>query len=101
MTSEVKSYIDLSDILKMRFECTDCHAGLELDLEKVKEKSLWKCPNCGFQWTAIPNPGGDFNIHEQAFISLATLIRDIDKSFEKTPFGFRIKLQINNPSQPR
>ena len=97
MTSEVKSFIELSDILRFRFECTECKASLELELEDVKSGRLMQCPSCRINWAVLnAGPGAQVS-HEATFVNLAKAIREIDKSFEKAPFGFRLKLQIKNP----
>jgi transcription elongation factor Elf1 len=52
MTSQTKKFLELSDVLSLRFECKHCQSGLLVsslrDLEKREEHGrLNNCPVCG------------------------------------------------------
>jgi len=55
MTSQTKHYIELVDILALRFECADCKTSVSfLMSESIDLRKLGVCPNCGQWWANIP-----------------------------------------------
>ena len=58
MTSQMKQFIELSDMLSLRFECKHCKSELLLpsarDLSEKEECGrLNKCPACDKPWASI------------------------------------------------
>ena len=55
MTSQTKHFIELSDIVALRFECKHCHATVSLPISAdIKVESLRICPNCNEPWARLP-----------------------------------------------
>jgi hypothetical protein len=55
MTSQTKHYIDVSDILALRFECAKCKTSISFLVgESMDVRKLGACPNCGEWWANIP-----------------------------------------------
>jgi hypothetical protein len=46
MTSEIRTVIDISDILGVEIECRKCKAKVFYPTEKSYERLLPQCPNC-------------------------------------------------------
>ena len=56
MTSQMTRFIELSDIVALRFACAHCKASLSLSLSKdVPEKRLRTCPMCNEPWAQLQN----------------------------------------------
>jgi hypothetical protein len=54
MTSQVKHFVELSDIATIHFECGNCHASISLPIsEKLKTESLRVCPSCNESWAQL------------------------------------------------
>ena len=53
MTLQTKRYIELGDILAIRFECHECHATLSLPIRGSKTNGADSCPNCCSAWVAV------------------------------------------------
>lgn len=97
MTSEVKNFIELSDILKMRFECKGCKAALELALDEVKQGSIRQCPHCRAGWAAFQGADQGWNDHEGLFTGLAQGIQKAEGFSRGGVIGFSLKLEIKQP----
>jgi hypothetical protein len=74
MTRQTKRFIELGDILGLRFECSskECRANLWLPLvsEINRGHPLKKCPSCGQPWMQF----GD--------ASQESLVSDLDKAIK-------------------
>jgi hypothetical protein len=56
MTSKTNRYVELSDILSLRFECKQCGAAISLPLSNVCDyQRLESCPNCTKPWIRRPD----------------------------------------------
>ncbi len=56
MTSQTKKFIELADLLGLRFQCNECKASLFLPLTKdVNASRLRSCPHCNHPWLAVTN----------------------------------------------
>lgn len=49
MTSEVRTLIELTDILGLEIDCQACHARFVYPLSSAR-KAIHKCPNCNENW---------------------------------------------------
>lgn len=94
MTSEVKNYIELSDIIRFRFECRGCKAIIELRLDDVKKGILGQCPMCREGWTSFHGADNVWHDHEQLFIGLAQGIKKAHELSTDGIIGFLLKLEI-------
>jgi hypothetical protein len=51
MTSELRTLIDLTDVLGLEFECSHCHGTVLQPLHgDSSRKKLYHCPICGDPW---------------------------------------------------
>jgi hypothetical protein len=49
-----ETYIELSDFIGLRFECSSCKASLSIPFgSSIDVKKLRFCPNCNEPWTTI------------------------------------------------
>ena len=94
MTTQTKKFIEIADIIGLRFECKneECRANLWLPLIEDINRThpLQKCPNCGKAWTQL----GD-STYELEFKKLVTTLRTIVNA----PIGCRFTLEIKPESQ--
>lgn len=53
MTEQTKSFVELSDILAFRVECSGCHCSIAIPITKYQFIPK-KCPNgCGKDWEPL------------------------------------------------
>jgi ribosomal protein S27AE len=51
MTTQTKTFIELSDILSVRVECGKCHSTVTIPIDrKMSFSGMGHCPNCGEAW---------------------------------------------------
>jgi hypothetical protein len=99
MTTETKTFIQLSDIIALCFKCKhdDCGASLHLTTNQMKKGALTKCPNCGRGWTDVRS-GITLSENEAEFIKFAEAVEYMKRlTGEGTVFDFSLTVQINNP----
>jgi uncharacterized paraquat-inducible protein A len=52
VTSQSKTYIELRDIIAIRFECKKCQASISMPVS-INMNFAHACPNCGAAWTSV------------------------------------------------
>jgi len=94
MTTQTKKFIELSDILNLRFRCKAC--GVELlipssrDLSAREEHGKLKdCPVCYQPWATVNQSSCEFDI--SGFLKALHKLRGTMESF---PAGFTLALEI-------
>lgn len=102
MTTQVKIYIEVSDIIGLRLQCKTCGCSLILETEKdsgtvnnllaANNTLLQKCPTCHAPWTQALNPQ---TIADSDIKDLFRKIRDLKKS--EQGFGCSVTLEIKEP----
>jgi hypothetical protein len=55
MMTQTKTYIELSDLKALRFECKGCRAVLLLPFTADLSTGIKACPKCRKGWTALEN----------------------------------------------
>jgi hypothetical protein len=94
MTSQTKSFIEISDVLGLRFECRKCGVSLTLPIGEAtshrKEHLLKECPNCGIHWALLPESKGD---HQPAFNSVLDTL-DTLRKMAAAPIGCVFMIEI-------
>ena len=66
VSGQTRYFIELSDIVAVRFECEQCHATVSLPLSKwLRAEMLRSCPNCAQPWLALPMGAGVENMVKQ------------------------------------
>ena len=93
MTTQVRHYIAVSDILAIRCECRECHAVLTMPLCRDAGKSLLTCPHCNSGWARQKNSTSEILISEfsQKVEQLAAALPHL---------GFELTLEIAHKEQP-
>jgi hypothetical protein len=90
MTTQTKKYIELSDIVGLRFACKNEKCGAVLTLPLAENINLThplqKCPHCGVGWAVINGSG--YEGYVQRFIEGI-------KRMEQ-PFGFALTLELKD-----
>jgi transcription elongation factor Elf1 len=99
MTSETKKFIELGDVLSLRFECKHCDSELMIsslrDIGKQEEHGkLDKCPVCGRDWACVSGSSCEMTIAK--FLESLNALRGVLKSF---PAGFYLTLEVKNERQ--
>jgi hypothetical protein len=89
MTTQTKQYIELSDIVALRFECKTkgCEASLVLPINANTANSLKKCPKCRQGWTTFENTSHDEDI--DTFVNAALRLKGILPAL-----GFNLSIEI-------
>jgi hypothetical protein len=99
MTTQTKTFIELSDIIGLRLECKSCGCSLALGSTKGREtvdsllsmgnKTLLNCPTCGAAWMQTLDP------NRLADTALKELVRKLS-DFKKIEhnYGCSVALEI-------
>jgi hypothetical protein len=99
MPSESRTFIQLTDILGVEFECPKCQAKILYPIKKHYEPLPEKCPSCGQVWfDENPNlADGQPRIVELVQKTLTSL-----HNISETPaIQARVRLNINDPLAER
>lgn len=95
MTKQTRNYIELSDIVALRFECRLCHATLTIPLAKdVRVENLKICPNCNVPWAEVP---GQVNSMEKTIREFTEKVKGIQDAINRRNTihgGFLMSLEI-------
>jgi hypothetical protein len=99
MTTQTKTFIELSDIIGLRLECKSCGCSLALGSAKGQEivdsmlsmrnDTLLKCPTCGAGWMQTLNPN---SLADTALKELVRKLSDFRKIEHN--YGCSIALEI-------
>jgi hypothetical protein len=89
MTSQTKHYIEVSDIVALRFDCKHCGAVLTLTLAKDMGNSINECPVCGKGWARLENSTSELLIKEFAQ-KCSRLVYDLPH------LGFNLSLELSS-----
>ena len=105
MTSEIRKFIGLLDIIALRLECRSCGCSLLINVSRdggpvenlmaLNNFVLAKCPTCGSSWTQSQVQGVGWDSEIKEFVRK---MRELKKIEEK--FGCTIALEISNEDQP-
>lgn len=102
MTIQTKHFIEISDIVAVRFVCKHCDAGLTLSLSDPKlstgaerpQTFLSRCPSCGQDWAQFRE--ADYEpVIRRATVALNELKRILEGD-GKVPLGFDFSLEIRH-----
>lgn len=95
MTVQTKHFIELSDVLSLRFDCKHCGASLSLSLDDRLYGTIASCPGCHQPWTVLNGSS-----YEKLFADFSTLVKrlrmDTDTSI---PLGCSMLLEIKQPKE--
>jgi transcription elongation factor Elf1 len=104
MTEQTKRFIELADVLSLRFTCKHCASELLISAEREIDSredrgKLAQCPVCGRGWTVIEGNSVESRIADfiAAFRSLRAALSSKPGSF---PAGFRLTLEVVAHKEP-
>lgn len=86
MTTQTRKFIELADILGMRFDCRKCGASLSVPMDKHPSPPH-QCPNCRCDWTELP----DGHDGKEEFDTLARAIAKVAALHLGCAFTLEIK----------
>jgi len=99
MTSRTRHYIDLEDLLGLRFECKNCSTSIDVGVSHLAGLPL-KCPNCDQSWMVQPRgdlPGTPAYSLITDFVSTyKAMTKAIEGEFAASKFS--LSLEITAPA---
>jgi hypothetical protein len=102
MTIQTKRFIDLTDILAVRFTCKNCGATMSLPITDSKLTNgapastlLNECPSCHERWAYLMSPAGGKNYAAAVIEATAALnrLRNLLHG-DVAPLGFTLSVEI-------
>jgi ribosomal protein L37AE/L43A len=90
MTLEHKSFISINDVRAFQITCSKCLTCVSIPAKECYYKTAWQCPQCQ---TPFFHGGAAQN---EAIISLAKALHDIQEQINSMSFGFRIEIATEN-----
>jgi hypothetical protein len=100
MTSQTKKFIEPSDILSLRIQCTNAKCGATLMLPisgDIDVKRLYVCPNCERPWVRLPSG----TTAELAIAECVGHIKTLSGLLSGGQFnGFALSLEIQEETKP-
>ncbi len=92
MTVQIKRFVEMCEMVAMRFECVSCEATLSLSFAKeIDVKRLLVCPNCERPWIRLPS-GGTAELTIQECVKK---IRELNNFINTDPpKGFRLSIEV-------
>lgn len=99
MTSQVRKYIELADILTLRLDCRDCGSSLTIPISRdlmAREEAfkLNDCPVCRAAWATINN-----SMYQPIIAEFTDKLKRLKGAMESAPLGFRLLLEISDQSE--
>ena len=93
MTTQTKQYIDLTDIIAFRFDCTKCGATLSLPVSAAHLKpALNSCPHCDAMWASTPGRS-----HSDVILDFREALKKVQSILDKdypAPLAFTMVLEV-------
>ncbi len=107
MTVQTKHFIELRDILAVRFDCVQCGATLSVKIGDAKLSTganaphihhFQSCPNCGRGWSVELREGGTVDqLIRKLTVSLNQLVQVLHGNGPiATSLGFDLLLEIKD-----
>lgn len=88
MTCQNRTFIELSDILSLRFECPGCCCSVAIPISEFNHLPR-ECPNgCGSDWEAVNANGA-----REAFDELGRAMRLVQDQVAKAGLSFSLELK--------
>jgi hypothetical protein len=102
MTSRTRTYIDLTDLLRLHFTCKQCQASVDVMIDAV-QKLPETCPNCERHWMVAQRgdmPGTDPGLRHAVnrLLNELAAVKRAMSSDRPTPPEFTLALEISNAS---
>jgi hypothetical protein len=110
MTIQIKHFIELADILSVRFTCIHCEATLSLPISDIKLKTgapsnsgfINKCPGCGRPWADLNGSSYESEIVKftKSLNALkAAMCGDEALGYKPAPLSFSLSVEVSRPIQ--
>ena len=89
MTTQTRRYIELKDILALRFECRKCGGAISIPLADWQRiPSI--CPNCTVEFTGTLREGGDSTQH--ILKEFRNALRNIARIVDNKPLALSLEI---------
>jgi DNA-directed RNA polymerase subunit RPC12/RpoP len=99
MTSRTRHYIDLEDLLGLRFECKNCGTSVDANLNNISSLPQ-TCPNCSQSWMVKPRadmPGGAAYLRISEFVeTYKAMKKELEGEFSDSKFT--LSLEVTAPA---
>jgi hypothetical protein len=98
VTIQTKHFIDLSDIISLRFECKDCGTTLTVSIKDKLPGRMGKCPSCNQPWAVLNGAS-----YELLFETFREAVNHLSRAIDgppAAPIGFSFSLEIKADSLP-
>jgi hypothetical protein len=96
MTREVRTTLEVKDILAVEYESSHCHAHITIPLEHF-DRVLHQCPNCNEK---LASPAGYGTSRSDDRSDEAVLSRLVDALKRASELSCKIRLQVANDVPP-
>jgi hypothetical protein len=91
MTTQTKKFIELRDLLGLRFQCNECGASLFLPFsQNVNAARLRSCPHCNHPWLSVTIGAAGGSSIEGDVSKLVDAVMRLASHFDGTPGGFPV-----------
>jgi transcription elongation factor Elf1 len=97
MTSKTRTFIELSDLVALSFECRVCGATMSFDVRKdFNVQRAVECRNCGELWVRNIE-GGSIEPTITKFVSALKELKNVLEGWQgkQRDRGFRLFLELN------
>jgi DNA-directed RNA polymerase subunit RPC12/RpoP len=102
MTTQTKKFIELLDLLGLRFQCNECGASLFLPLnQSVNATRLRSCPHCNHPWLSVSiGTAGATSIESSVsdFVDAAKRLASNFKGGSGFPVGCSLAIEVTSES---
>lgn len=89
MTIQTKHFIELSDIVSLRFDCKHCGASLSLSLDDRLYRKIAECPSCQRYWTVLNGAS-----YEKLFSDVSASVKRLSDALVQTTLGCSLLLEV-------
>lgn len=97
MTTQIRRFVELTDVLGLHFRCNACDATLSLTRQECLRGSraarLSECPACGQPWAAV-NGSTCEPVVIQVMSAIDKAVHTLGKTPGSFPAGFSMMLEV-------
>jgi DNA replicative helicase MCM subunit Mcm2 (Cdc46/Mcm family) len=91
VTTQTKQYIELSDLLALRYECKECQTSVTVPIKGFDTVPVTHCPKCRKGWTIVDNTSYKEDI--EYFVTSAVRLKDVLRAM-----GFNLSIEVKQQS---
>ncbi len=96
MTREIRTVIDLEDVIAVELECNNCRSIFTIPIIQYKN-NIYKCPQCQHSW--FPKIGGETDVAIHEMLAYMRVVVDKVKSTD-APLGMAMRFRIRGDGGP-